>query len=71
MGFNVAQKPRVARLFVAQESGAPCEFCSFTFDQERLGRYGCPNCNGEGLEERAQKKGRPGKGPAGRRKPAR
>jgi len=26
-----------------------CEFCGYEFD-EACGRYGCPNCNGEGLE---------------------
>lgn len=25
-----------------------CEFCGYWFPEE-LGRYGCPNCNGEGL----------------------
>jgi DNA (cytosine-5)-methyltransferase 1 len=30
----------------------PCEFCGYDggeFDEEYLGRYGCPNCNGEGF----------------------
>lgn len=27
----------------------PCEFCGFHFDHDQLGRYGCPNCEGEGL----------------------
>lgn len=26
-----------------------CEFCRYRFP-ERLGRYGCPNCEGEGLD---------------------
>ena len=26
-----------------------CEFCGYEFD-EACGRYGCPNCNGEGLD---------------------
>lgn len=26
-----------------------CPACGHPFDQERLGRYGCPNCHGEGL----------------------
>jgi DNA (cytosine-5)-methyltransferase 1 len=30
---------------------APCAFCGHPFDQEALGRYGCPNCEGEGLGE--------------------
>ena len=25
-----------------------CEFCGHSFDKELLGRYGCPNCEGEG-----------------------
>jgi len=29
----------------------PCAFCGYEFDQETLGRYGCPNCLGEGLDE--------------------
>jgi site-specific DNA-cytosine methylase len=29
----------------------PCAFCGHPFDQETLGRYGCPNCEGEGLDE--------------------
>lgn len=28
---------------------APCEFCGYTFDHDKLGRYGCPNCEGDGL----------------------
>ena len=27
----------------------PCEFCGYEFDQTSVGRYGCPNCEGEGL----------------------
>lgn len=27
----------------------PCGFCGYEFDHETLGKYGCPNCNGEGL----------------------
>lgn len=30
----------------------PCQFCGYVFDHERLGKYGCPNCCGEGLEGR-------------------
>jgi uncharacterized Zn finger protein (UPF0148 family) len=26
----------------------PCEFCGYPFDREALGRYGCPNCEGQG-----------------------
>jgi Zn finger protein HypA/HybF involved in hydrogenase expression len=32
------------------EELVPCEFCGHPFDHETLGRYGCPNCEGEGLE---------------------
>lgn len=28
----------------------PCEFCGYPFDVDKLGRYGCPNCEGEGLD---------------------
>lgn len=27
-----------------------CQFCGYEFDVEKLGIYGCPNCEGEGLE---------------------
>ena len=27
----------------------PCHFCGYEFDEE-CGKYGCPNCHGEGLE---------------------
>jgi hypothetical protein len=26
-----------------------CPLCGYEFDLERLGKYGCPNCLGEGL----------------------
>ena len=26
----------------------PCEFCGYVFDHDKLGRYGCPDCCGEG-----------------------
>jgi predicted Zn-ribbon and HTH transcriptional regulator len=25
----------------------PCRKCGYPYDQEKLGKYGCPNCNGE------------------------
>ena len=28
----------------------PCEFCGYPFDVDKLGHYGCPNCEGEGLD---------------------
>lgn len=27
-----------------------CEFCGYVFDVDLLGIYGCPNCEGEGLD---------------------
>jgi hypothetical protein len=27
----------------------PCLFCGYPFDTKSLGKYGCPNCHGEGL----------------------
>jgi len=33
----------------------PCRFCSYPFDQEALGLYGCCNCHGEGLETKQVK----------------
>lgn len=29
----------------------PCRFCGYEFDQELLGIYGCPNCEGEPLDD--------------------
>jgi hypothetical protein len=29
----------------------PCWFCSYCFDQDRLGKYGCPNCEGSEINE--------------------
>jgi len=28
----------------------PCHRCRYKYDVDALGRYGCPNCHGEGLE---------------------
>ena len=28
----------------------PCSFCGYEFNHDLLGKYGCPNCYGEGLE---------------------
>jgi rubredoxin len=30
-----------------------CEFCGYEFSDE-LGRYGCPNCEGEGLMDNSK-----------------
>ena len=37
----------------SQQFGAlvACRFCGYGFDQDALGKYGCPNCEGEGLED--------------------
>lgn len=35
----------------ARGAATPCDFCGYPFDQEMLGRYGCPNCHGEGLAD--------------------
>jgi predicted Zn-ribbon and HTH transcriptional regulator len=35
-------------------SGEPCEFCGYVFDRDKLGRYGCPNCEAsDGVKEGA------------------
>jgi len=28
----------------------PCQFCGYPFDQEAAGAYGCPNCEGAGID---------------------
>jgi len=30
---------------------SPCAFCGYVFNQHELGRYGCPNCLGEGQDQ--------------------
>jgi len=30
-----------------------CEFCGYEYDED-CGKYGCPNCNGEGLGEESE-----------------
>lgn len=37
----------------------PCEFCGYLFDQELLGKYGCPNCEGEGSPDYENSGGQP------------
>lgn len=32
-----------------EEKLSKCQFCGCFFEQEKLGKYGCPNCCGEGL----------------------
>lgn len=44
----------------------PCEFCGYEFDHDGLGRFGCPNCHGEGLDDAEQMRLQPGR----RRPPA-
>ena len=29
----------------------PCAFCGYEFDHDGPGRFGCPNCHGEGLDD--------------------
>jgi len=42
----------ILRLIEDNQAGVePCCFCGYKFDQERLGRYGCANCHGEGLDD--------------------
>lgn len=31
----------------------PCRFCGYEFDHDLLGIYGCPNCEGEGIDAEA------------------
>jgi len=33
----------------------PCTYCGYPFDQDQLGRYGCPNCIGEGLKTQRER----------------
>jgi hypothetical protein len=37
-------------------TGDPCEFCGYRFDIAACGRFGCPNCHGEGLVDDGQEK---------------
>ena len=32
---------------VRESNILPCQFCGYEFDHELLGKYGCPNCEGE------------------------
>lgn len=41
---------------LAKGSQAPCPFCSYPFDLDALGRFGCPNCHGEPLEKKQMSK---------------
>lgn len=34
--------------WMQRQKDARCEFCGHRYDKETLGRYGCPNCEGEG-----------------------
>jgi DNA (cytosine-5)-methyltransferase 1 len=42
---------------VVSSGVAGCEFCGYVFDVELLGRHGCPNCEGDGLEDAHQTNG--------------
>ena len=60
---QIATADRILDDYLAQHPGAldegkiECEFCGYYFE-EKLGRFGCPNCHGEGLGDRAKKKAR-------------
>ena len=41
---------REALQWLSTEEMIVCQFCGYEFD-ERCGIYGCPNCEGEGLED--------------------
>lgn len=45
----------IGRWDSAVDGERPCPMpgCGYRFDLELLGRYGCPNCNGEGLDTAA------------------
>lgn len=34
---------------VDESDGLPCFACGYQFDHDALGRYGCPDCHGDGL----------------------
>jgi DNA (cytosine-5)-methyltransferase 1 len=41
-------------LLATDRSIGECEFCGYEFDVDRLGRYGCPNCEGDGLDSNSE-----------------
>jgi len=44
-----------ARLGPDDSQLTPCTYCGYPFDQDQLGRYGCPNCIGEGLKTQRER----------------
>lgn len=44
-GQTMPEKNRFPAVLV----NSPCPFCGHPFDQDELGRYGCPNCEGNGV----------------------
>lgn len=63
-GVNpVNQRRRTRDLPTMADGYRRCEFCRFEF-REDLGRYGCPNCHGEGLETSHEGTKQNGSGPA-------
>ena len=52
---QVTRDGRAAQIVVnrpryALPAPTPCEFCGHKFNLKALGKYGCPNCHGEGLD---------------------
>lgn len=45
------------RIWFIAERDSACEFCGYRFDQGWLGRYGCPNCEGDGLVDNGECEG--------------
>ena len=45
-----ARKPKRPGQQHEKLAESECEFCGYIFNHELLGRYGCPNCFGEGLD---------------------
>jgi len=49
---GVANEPRQGcELATGDSDSRPCQFCDYGFNHDLLGKYGCPNCLGEGLDE--------------------
>lgn len=49
MTYAEAVRVQVLAVYKLQQTDMnlmPCEYCGYPFDQELLGRYGCPNCEG-------------------------
>jgi len=35
---------------MSEEAKTPCAGCGYPFDRGALGKYGCPNCQGDDVE---------------------